>query len=307
VKAEHDAEEYVARKINFIFDADNVTFSPETERFLIVIPPSVYEPIDPPTELRFLRSNPIELQIGKTSVLSISFNGPNDILTRLDRPASLNLRYEYPHISQIRRRGPNNGKIQFTLEVSDSARIGDNFKIISHLQLSGGHALSDERDCIVVPQKEKSTKKGGVTSKSRPNYKLQRIRKENWGIMNWNEENIGKYELKKDENEKDCLYLFVNLDSKALDVERQRRIRRNYNPNTLERIDNRYFAHVAYHLFQQFNEERKSGAYDLSSSRDYDQELPYNPFTPEQYDSELTRVANTLVLSFRGITDLSPI
>lgn len=305
VKAEHHAEEYVARKINFIFDADNVLFSLETERFLIVLPQSIYEPIDPPTELKFLRSNPIELQIGKANIISLSFNGPNDILTRLDRPASLSLSYEYPHISQVRRRGPNNGKIQFTVKVSDTARIGDSFKIVSHLQLSEESALFDERVCIIVPQKEKSTKKGGVTSKSRPNYKLQRIRKENWGSMNWNEENIGKFEFKKDENQKDCLYLIVNLDSKPLDVERQRRIRRNQSPNTLERIDNKYFAHVAYHLFQQFNHERKSGVYDLSSSPEYDRELAHKSFNPDQYESELNRVANTLVLSFRGITDLS--
>lgn len=303
VRAKQDAEEYVTHQINFIFDADNLPISLERERSFVIIPQPKYEPVDPPTEFKFLRGNPIELQIGKHNIFSLKFNGTNDILTRLNNPATLDLIYDYPSISLVRRIGPNNGKIQFTLQVKNSAKINDVFKIKAQLKLSEDAILSDERLCRIIPQKEPTQKKGDYTKTSRPNYDLKRIKKENWGILNWNEENIGKHELKKDEADKDCLNLYINVDSLTLENERQRRIRMGHSQNTIDRIDTKYVAHIAYHLFQQFDADRKLGAYDYTPSTENKQETIMDLNNPEQIEAELKRVAKTLVLSFRGITD----
>jgi len=132
---------------------------------------------------------------------------------------------------------------------------------------------------------------------------LKRVKRDDWGTFNWNEENIGKHELKADDAEKDCLFLFINVDSLTLESEHQRRIRIGQSQNTVDRIDTKYVAHIAYHLFQQFDADQKSGAYDSLSILQSKQDNIPNSESPEQNEDELKRVAKTLILAFRGITD----
>lgn len=303
ISTKQEAEEYVPRKLKFLFEAANLSIPLETERSFVVVPTPKYEPIDPPTELKFLRGNPVELQKGKSNLVSAAFNGSNDILTRPNNPAFLDLSFDYPQVSLVRRIGPHNGKIQFTLKVSDAAKTGDNFTLRAQLRLFDGSILSDERICKIIPEKEKNPKKGDYAETSRPRYDVKRVKKNDWSVFDWTEEDIGEYELKKDDENKDRLYLYVNLDSKPLEDERQRRIRQSQTQNLVERIENKYVAHIAYHLFQQFDEERKEGVYEASVPSTEELMNIQEVTEPEQYEAELKRVARTLILSFRGIAD----
>jgi hypothetical protein len=299
IEATQDSKEYETFQIKFIFDSENLPISLEKERTFIIVPQPIYEPVDPPTELKFMRGDPIELQLGKDNNVSLAFNGPNDILTRLNSPAQLTLNFDYPHCSLIRRMGPNNGRIQYTLHIQNTASINDSFIIKAELKL-GEFILSDQRLCRIIPAREPNPNKGDNIKISRPNYQLKPVRKEDWNKFNWNEENIGLHDLKNDETNRECLFLYVNIDSSTLDKEKQRRIRMAQSQNLVNRIETKYVAHIAYHLFQQFDAERKNGAYATPTTIQNDVS---NPYDSEQKEDELKRVAKTLILAFRGITD----
>lgn len=300
IRAKQDAEEYTPKTIKFIYESDNLPVSLVEERSFNVTSHQQYEAVDPPTELKFQRGNPIQLQRGKPNIVSLSFNGPNDILSRPVNSAILELLFDYSHMSIVRRLGPNNGKIQFTLKVTNDSGPGDSFKINAKMKLADNSELFDERTCNIIEQKESSDKKGGYIETSRPNYEIFALRKEKW-LPGWTDDNIGNFELRKID-EKDCLYLYINLDAKNVEEDRQRRLRQSQSANMIERIENKYVAHVAYHLFLQFDAEKATGVYDLTKSsviQDEDESNNANGF----FESELKRVSKTILLSFRGITD----
>ncbi len=244
--------------------------------------------------------------IGKNNTIPIGFDGPDDILTRPGNSAIFLPSIGNKKVKLIRKLGPASGRIQITLKPDVDAKEGDIFDLKVSLILSNGTILSDEKECeIIVHQQKDDDSRGGLIEASRPNFKIIPLRKRDWPTFDWNEFNIGIYELKKDQETKnDILQIYVNLDSKYLDEERKRRRGLAYSQNHLNNVENKYIAYLAYHLYLQYESEKTEYETTFNETQS-SQKNDGNIFTTkEQKDLELERVAKTLILSFRTLKDL---
>jgi hypothetical protein len=308
--AKNDAIEFETKQIKFIFQCENLVTDLGIERNYIIVPPEQYIAVDPPTEFKILRKSPIYLTSGKNNTISIGFNGPNDILVRTTNRAQFDVSFDYKYASYIRRIGPFNGKFQITIFIDKKAKENDTFDIECKLKLANGTQLSDIKNCIIVPEKEQEEKKkGGETTVSKPNYKIKRVRKDDWEILGWNEEKVGKFGVKKDEEGKDILELMVNVDSHYIEDERNRRRNQRQNEKSVQNIENKYVAYIAYHQFLQYDAEKEEYSSEVikkeeSSEGIKKEESNGNELTDEQKEEEMKRVAKTLVLSFRTLKAL---
>ncbi len=297
-----DAVEYDVKKIKLVFEADNLPNKLECEGSYIVTPEDTYVPVDPPTEFKIMRSSPVRLRIGKNNTIPISFNGPNDILYRTKEKAQFEVTFDYNYAKYVTRLGPYNGKIQIAIQVDENAKNDDKFDLYCKMFLSNGTVLSDRRECILVKEDPKEEqKKGDMTSVSRPNYDIKRIRRDNWGPLSWTEENVGKFEVKRDEEGKDKLILYINADNYNIDDERNRRKRLSMAEKTIQLLENKYVAYIAFHLYQQF-ESQKYEYLDDEETPKHDEDG--KKFTEDQQEDERRRLSKTLILSLRSMKDL---
>jgi hypothetical protein len=171
------------------------------------------------------------------------------------------------------------------------------------LLLSDGSIISDHKKCVIQKEKEKIEKpKGGNTTVSRPNYQIDRVFRADWPALNWSEENVGDYGLTRDAEDKDLLRLRVNIDNANIDVERDRRRRLSQNEKTIQNVETKYVAHIAYHLFQQYDHEKEE--YNQEISDEDNKPKTNGSLTEEQKQDELMRVSKTLVLSFKAMREL---
>jgi len=297
-----EATEWDTKKVKFVFEADNLKDSLEVERSYTVLPPHQYLAVDPPTELKIIKPNPIKLIAGKQNTINIGFNGPNDILDRTINQATFEVSFNYDKATLSRRIGPYNGRFQISLQIDDKAKEGDSFSLVCKLNLANGQALSDTRNCtICIPNKNEKKEKGGLTQMARPNYKMEPIRKEMWEQLSWSEATVGTFDVIKDqETGKDLLRLRINADAQYIDSERARRRALSYGEKGIKNIEMKYIAYVAYHLYQQFEADKEE--YDAESPKGTE-ESNGKP-TPQQLEEERQRMANTLILSFKTQKDL---
>jgi len=300
--AEKDAKEFEVKKLKLIFESENLTEKLISEKKYTIIPEETYISVDPPTEFRILRNEPIILFIERNNTIPIIFNGPNDILTRPNESAELNIDFNYDNAKLVRRIGPYNGKFQITLYVDSKAEDGNEFNLSCKLTMSDGTELLDNKKCKIKKKRDEEEKqKGSSTTVSRPNYEIKHVHRIDWPNLGWNEENVGKFDIIKDSDGKDKLRLIVNVDNCNIEEERSRRRRLNQTEKNIQNLENKYVAHIAYHLYQQYDYEKEDYNQEVESR---DSESEKRDFTEEQKAEELKRVSKTLVLSFKTLKSL---
>jgi hypothetical protein len=100
---------------------------------------------------------------------------------------------------------------------------------------------------------------------------------------------------------KDLLRLIVNVDNCNMDDERNRRRKLSQIEKSIQNLENKYVAHIAYHLYQQYDYEKEEYSTEVDTS---DKPMEKKELTDEQRDEELRRVSKTLVLSFKSMKSL---
>jgi len=301
--ATEQAEEFISRSIKFHLEADNLLESKEVERFFIVTPPPQYMPVEPPTKLFFLNKSDLKLKKGQNNSIAIGFDGANDILDRSENRGEFSIRFSCNGVTQVRRMGPYNGTIRVTLHVDDDVKVNTEFEISISIALPGGATLSDKRKCIIIKEKqsEESPEKGKETPTAKPKYHLERIYRNRWAELGgWTEMKVGQFNVTTDAEGKDMLILRVNMDSAFMEDERKRMQRFSRSEKYVQRVENKYVAYIAYHLFQQYDRDKAEYSRGVHAATEPVEERSPG-MTPEQQDEEMQRVAKTLILSFRSL------
>ncbi|MCX6750707.1 MAG: ATP-binding protein [Candidatus Pacearchaeota archaeon] len=254
--AKDDAEMFNTKKIKFMLKSDNLKVSLEVERDLMIISPPIFISSDPPTEFMILRVPPIELHRGKSNSLSISMNGPEDIFTRVNGKAEFVLEGLHSKVQLERIKSPNKGRMQIALHVDEDAELGSSFVATIKLKLSNGSTLSDSKRMIIVNPKDKNNNKGDKTTVTLPNYEIKWISKQDWNKFypNWDETTVGRFDLSRDEDDREKLILSINVDNENIisEIDRRKSLAQN---NTASSILNRYVAYIAYHLYLVYQSE----------------------------------------------------
>jgi hypothetical protein len=301
--ATEQAEEFVSRSIKFSLECDNLLESKQVERFFMVTPPPQYVPVEPPTKLFFLNKGNLKLKKGRNNSIAIGFDGANDILDRSENRGEFKVQFSCAGVTQVRRMGPYNGTIRVTLHVDNSVKVNEEFDITISIELSDGTKLSDKRKCIVIKEKEgeESPEKGKESPSAKPNYHLERVYRDRWAELGgWNEMKVGQFSVTKDADGTDLLLLRVNMDSAFMDDERKRMQRFSRSEKYVQRVENKYVAYIAYHLFQQYDRDKAAYSPDVHAPTEPVEEAA-SSMSQEQQDEEMQRVAKTLILSFRSL------
>jgi hypothetical protein len=251
--------------------------------------PKSYVPNDPPTVFRFSsRRLPIELHSGGRTSITIAVDGPDVLLTRSISPARFSASCSITNTSIPDRRGPKNGKMQIYLDAPKSLLIGTAGSICGRLELGNGNMLTAEAQCVIVEPMKEADRRASMVRHDEPNYEIVPVNRSNWPDYGWDQNNVGDYRISGRTRR---LYLVVNLDHEKLLEDLENRTKRGEREAHISSIRNRYLAHVAYHIFQQFESDKSSG--------------PTNPPGNEgSRNFELQRVAKTILQALTSERDL---
>jgi len=294
----HPTELNNPSNLKFKLTCDNLKIPLEIERNIIVIEPPIFNPCYPPTEFKFLKNPPLKLLIGRTSSISVAMNGPEDLFDRPNNPAKLEFTSDYEKIKMIRFRKPRKGRMQISVMVEPDAEKNKTFKIGCCLTLHSGAIMKDELIGFIDEPTEKNEKHGGKTEISLPNYEIQWVFKEDWANHQWDESSVGKFQVQKEEDGKDKLYLFINADNENITAEREKRIGKGQS-TAAENLLQKYVAYMAYHLYLCYEVENGEISENIEEESIEPEEK--HEITDTEKQEEYKRVSKTLILSFQDL------
>ena len=285
-------ETYISKKLKLQLLCDNLEKPLETEKQIIIIDSPLFTPTDPPTELKILRTTPLKIPIGKSYIIPISMNGPEDIFDRPSNRATFQFFCSYPLIKLLRIRKPKMGKMQISLFADEKSKVGDAFEVLCKMTLSDNSILQDKIEGVIIKPIERDNHAGGMTTVSLPNYDVVPVYKEDWGNHGWDETSVGKFDITRDEDNKDKLVLYVNAENENIVYEINRRISKGQQSSS-ESFRQKYIAYIAYHLYLTYDSENKiSEEVSPEETRE---------ISEEERQDEYRRVSKTLTLSFRTL------
>ena len=286
----------------------------------IVAPPPPYVGQEPPKKLVIkARGNVVRLRQGRVSQVTVETDCKDDILSRPINAAHFEVETSIPGILLTARRGPHRGQIEAFLTVPGSIKPTpeqNQNNITARLVLSDDTILQDTKPCAVVEPPPPDQEKG---KKPRPkaNYEIIEVWQEppedspskyTWAYLDWNQTNVGRYDLTRNGEGNDFLLLYINMDNEDLTRERERRLRKS-GEAAKRRLDVQYKAYIGYHMWlhQQRNSQDKP-----TSGVNADKDLMLSEETKnlesvgeeEVLQDELSRVAKTVILAMRSTTDI---
>ena len=283
-------------KIKIIIECDNLKIPLEIERDLEITNPPVFTPSEPPTFFKILRNEPIKLIAGKANSISVATDAADDIFERDELSADFKISFNHNSISFVRHSQPRSGRMRFSIFVDADASIGAELNIVLEVRLNDGTILKDTKNAVICEEDISSNLYGGKSSVTLPNYKLVEVFRDDWAKHQWNEKNIGKYNMNKDDDGRDILYLYVNLDNSDIEQERNRKIAEGKKA-VADSLVQKYFAFIAYHLYLSFQQEELLKDQPSETNDD----PPIQELSDELKDQEYQRVSKTILLSLKNI------
>jgi hypothetical protein len=285
----------------------------------VVPPPPPYEGTEPPSELAIVvpKGGNIRLRKGRVTRVLVKSNCRDDLLSRADNPGQFEMGCSIYGCFLEARRGPQRGEIEAYLSASESVATETIGVLIARLTLADGVVLESSAPCIVVepppPDKDR-----GKTPVQRGNYQVIPVWREVppdkpnskiWDDMDpsWDETYVGKHELVPDpENqERNKLLLYVNVDNEELSKEKQRCITRLGEVAT-RRLERRYQAYIGYHLWLHFERNRQVSIPQSATTSNGEGEVHAGDSSTEEKNlyEEMRRVASTVLLAMRSERDI---
>ena len=282
-------------------------------------PPPPYQGMEPPSHLAIVvpKGGNVRLRKGRVTRVLVKSDCWDDLLSRADNPGQFEMSCSISECSLEARRGPKRGEIEAYLRMSESVTTGTSGVLTAKLKLADGTILENSASCIVVepPPPEKDKGKAPV---QRGNYEVIPVWKEVppdkpnskiWDDMDpsWDETYVGKHELVPDpENqERNKLLLYVNVDNEDLGKEKQRCLTRLGEVAT-KRLERRYQAYIGYHLWLHFERTRQVSTPQSATTNDGESETHVGNSSSEERNlyEEMRRVASTVLLAMRSERDI---
>ena len=112
----------------------------------------VFKPKDPPTFFRFAEEKrSLRIQVGKTSVVDIRTDGPDDIFTRTRRRARLTLEPLGDQVVTLQAGSLHNGRMGVTVAASEDVQPGAGCQLRAVLEMDGGVYFATQRPLQITP------------------------------------------------------------------------------------------------------------------------------------------------------------
>jgi hypothetical protein len=257
-------------------------------------PPPPPKPLsDDPTFLRVTSRQPIRILTGGPDVhVKLKWDGKDELVTGASPTWTFRVSCESPSVDPPTFvTSPVAGRFELLIQAAAGLKAGEQLKFDVEA-MGPGKLLSTAFlvDIVDPPTPRKTTSKLPGGGQRRPPYALIYLKREQWGGPNltcfgqpWTGAEPGSFDIPSATSP---LTIFINQDTDLLTVYRDALIAKKSAESTIQQRINKYTAHVAFHLYQMYENHKNAAA-----RRDGDQEIP----TELQMRDEIQRVAATLI------------
>jgi len=208
-----------------------------------------FQQVDPPTKLAILtQSNPIRLRRGRTTSVSLEFDGPDDFfereLGRGEMSATCTIEGVDASSGDLT---PHNGRITRFVKVPESIDVGTSGSLKFQITAKGVD-LVDSRECLIEEPKQRTKRYGEPSSdETTANFDARWVYEndETWNRLGFTSDHVARAESMPDGK----LMIWVNRDNSRLkDFLKFRRERVNESEALLN--VERYKMQMAYYSYQ---------------------------------------------------------
>ncbi len=248
---------------------------------------------DDPTYIRVASRQPIKLVIGGPDLhVKIKWDGKDELLAGNPPLWAIKINCESPSVEpQSFPTHPNGGRFELLIQATPGLAAGEQLKFDVEA-VGPGKTLSTAFlvDVVEPPTARKVTDKTPGGGQRRPPYELKYVKRENWDsptcwAQPWTGVDPGSFDAP---TAKSPLFIYINQDTDLLTTYRDSLLAKKLAENTIQQRINKYTAHVAFHLYQMYENKKRRDAdpgYAKDSAQDDDAIMR----------DEIHRVARTLI------------
>lgn len=256
-------------------------------------PPTPKVPLrDDPTFVKVTSRQPIKILIGGADVhVKLRWDGKDELVAGNPPEWAFRVTCEAPTVEpRFYHTRPVAGLFELLIDGGGGLKPGEQLKFDIEA-IGPGKTLSTAflADVVEPASPRKLTIKASGGGQRRPPYALVYVKRENWNDANftcfgqsWSSTDAGSFDPP---DAKTPLTIFINQDMDLLTAYRDRLLARKQAEATIQQRINKYTAHVAFHLYQMYQQKK---AAEAAGS---DAEFP----TDEMLKGEVERVAHTLI------------
>jgi hypothetical protein len=248
--------------------------------------------LDDPTFVKVTSRQPIKIVVGGPDVhVKLRWDGKDSLLGGTSPDWSFRVSCESESVEPptfLTR--PVDGRFELLIQATPNLRSGEqlNFNVEA---IGPSKTLSTAflADVVDPPAPRKLATKVAGGGQRRPPYELKYLERKDWSDGNlscfgqpWSGSEPGSFEPP---NAKSPLTIFINQDTDLLTSYRDTLLSKKLAEATIKQRINKYTAHVAFHLYQMYEKQRKAPKLDEAS------EIPSELLMRD----EIQRVAHTLI------------
>jgi hypothetical protein len=244
---------------------------------------------DDPTFIRVTSRQPIRIVLSGPDVhVKLRWDGTDELA--IGDPPTWSFRVSCESTSvepQTFLTRPENGRFELLIQAAAGLKAGEKLKFDIEAVGPGKTLVTAFLADVVEPPSARkiSTKiKGG--SQRRPPYSLLYVKRENWDEetcwgKKWSGADAGSFEAP---TKKSPLTIFINTDMDLLSTYRDSLLAKKHAESTIQTKINKYTAHVAFHLYQMYQQSKDTEALAAGEV-----------LNEEQMSDEIQRVSHTLL------------
>jgi len=266
----------------------------------VVITPSKKKPPKPPTPLKddptlikVTSRQPIKILIGGADIhVKLRWDGKDELLLGSPPQWSFRASCESPSVEpQMFLTRPVGGRFEMLIQATPGLQSGEQLKF--DIEAVGpGKTLSTSflSDVVEPPSPRKVAAKQQGGGQRRPPYDLKIITRTDWSDTNlncfgqqWSGIDAGSFDPP---SAKSPLVIFINQDMDMLVSYLDSLLAKRYAETTIQQRKNKYITHVAYHLYQMYQNKKQPEVQPGGAM-----EVPSDALMSD----EIRRVAHTLL------------
>jgi hypothetical protein len=276
-------------------------------RIKVEIPPMQppYSGSDPPTRFRIkTQHDEIRLQEGKPRVIWVDTDCIDDVLTRIEKPATFEIVSIPPPIIYKGLNQPIRGQIGIVVSTPRETAPLEPGDIEVKLKFENGSCFSDKASIRIIPQ---SPRGGTINVGSHlqvPNYEVVYVSEQpidanmkSWQDMQdqfeqeWNKDDVAGYDISSDSQGNDKLCIFINRDFNDFVAEQKNWC--SHGESWIKQMTNLYDAQIAFQCYQASIGRGESQP--TTDSLDSTEEYRFTHRDYAAYRAEMVRVGKTIL------------
>ena len=252
-----------------------------------------------PTFLRIVSRQPVQLHLdGPATHVRMRWDGEDDLVTghpaqwRFHARCTTLPTYPTPVFTEPRRGN-------FEVIVDSPQGLASKQELTFQIEAIGptGELLATPfKGVVSEPAAEPEARKisdasSALGSLRRPPYDLRIITQEEWasrtcwGATEWTQEDAGSY---NEPTQSSSLVLIINQDIEVLRNATEAMLKRKLDEKTIQHRMNSYIAHIAYHLWQMYQQTQ-------ATKEEHALDESVRPPEDDQLRAEINRVASTVI------------